>query len=575
VRAGAGDLPGWLESVRRFADVVVALDDGSTDETAEILASDPLVARVLMAPRRAGSTGWDDAANRTRLLEAAKEVAPDWVLWLDVDERIAPDDATALRGLVDHDALPGVAYGFRVFRMIGDLEHYDRAELWVYRLFAYRPGLRLPERRLHFVPVPVSIPRERWMRTSLRIQHLAGVTAERRRRRFAKYLEADPDVELQRSYDHILDEPDPASVRRWTPRSRDAPLLLGPARPAEVAPLVAGDSADLHGPALSAIVIARDDEARIERAVRSVLEQECPEPFEVIVVVSGSPSTARVVQERFGDAVRLVELERPALPGAARNAGLRVARGEFVSFPGSHVELSPGSLAARLKAHRAGNAMVTGSMLNGTRTRAGWASYFLDHSTCLPGRPSGPLSNPPVHCSYMRHHVAAGFPEDLRAGEDTVVNNRLFALGYRAFRERDIALWHHSRCTTAGRLLSHHFARGRALARITLADLDGGRPAGPTLGNLLVRYLPRRLRATRANVHAWGDGLRRPWRAALPLVVAGAAAAWGGCWYELARASARGVARRGRGPAPAGVSRGTEDGDADALAPAQAPPDGA
>ena len=38
---------GWLESARRFADAVVALDDGSTDETAFILADDPLV-RILL-----------------------------------------------------------------------------------------------------------------------------------------------------------------------------------------------------------------------------------------------------------------------------------------------------------------------------------------------------------------------------------------------------------------------------------------------------------------------------------------------------------------------------------------------
>ena len=50
---------------------------------------------------------------------------------------------------------------------------------------------------------------------------------------------------------------------------------------------------------LSAIVIAHNDETRIERTVRSVVEQECEQPFEVIVVVSGTDATAATVGETF------------------------------------------------------------------------------------------------------------------------------------------------------------------------------------------------------------------------------------------------------------------------------------
>ena len=141
-------------------------------------------------------------------------------------------------------------------------------------------------------------------------------------------------------------------------------------------------------------MISRDDEDRIERAVGSVVEQVCPEPFEVIVVTSGTDATAAIVRRRFPD-VRVVELDHPALPGEARNAGLRFARGEIASFPGSHVELLPGSLAARLRAHDQGWTMVTGTTRNGTDTAAGWAAYFLDNSSVLPDRPSEPLPDRP------------------------------------------------------------------------------------------------------------------------------------------------------------------------------------
>ena len=544
VRNGAEDLPGHLDSVARFADAVVALDDGSTDDTRAILDAHPLVERVVANPVRDSYAGWDDAANRNRLLEAAGELEepPEWVLVLDADERIDPDDAAALRAFVDGPADPAKAYGMRVFRMIDDLEHYDSAELWVFRLFAFRPGDRFPDDRLHYVPVPTSIPREDWVRTTIRIQHLSSLTEERRRARHAKYREADPDLAFQRDYENLLRAP--GALRPWAARPAGLPVVATEGGPGV-------DALDLHGldlggPVLSAIVISRNDEDRIERAVGAVVRQQVPAPFEVIVVVSGTDRTAEIVRERFPE-VKLVVLEGEALPGRARNAGLRVARGDYISFPGSHTELPQGSLAARLRAHDAGHAMVTGSMRNGTTTPAGWASYFLDHAMSLPGRPSQALGGPPAHCSYARDLVlaAGGFPEDLRAGEDTVVNRELWRRGHGAFRAQDVVLTHHSRCTTPKRLVKHHFSRGRGLGRIMLADHTDGPPLlnRRVLRRMVLDYLPDRLRRVAKSVDQWGsDTERSEYRRVRPLIAAGAVAAWAGAWSEILR-PARGKAR--------------------------------
>ena len=519
------DLPGWFRSVAPVADAVVALDDGSTDGTAEALGTHPLVERLVKNPRRDGYEGWDDAANRNRLLEAAAELEPDWVLSLDADERLDSSDATALRQFVDRDALPGLAYGFRVYRMAKD-GHYDKAGLWVYRLHAYEPAQRVPAKRLHLVPVPTAIPRSRWVRTTLRIQHLASLTEERREARFRKYREADPGHEFQDAYTNLLEPP--GELHRFEPRPPGLPVLES----------AAGDGTRVEAPGdeplLSAIVISRDDEDRIERVVRSVVSQETPQPFEVIVVTSGTDRTGEIVRERFPEAT-LVQLPRPALPGAARNAGLRLARGDYASFPGSHVELPPGSLAARMRAHEQGFAMVTGTTLNGTHTCAGWATYFLDHSTVLPGRPSEQLRGPPAHCSYARHLLVqvGGFPEDLRAGEDTVVNRELFERRYRAYRAHDVRLEHASRARTPVRLVRHHFTRGRALGRLLVDDRAAGRASNRGIRRFLARYLPDRLSRTARNVELWGGPLRRVYRRVLPLVVAGALAAWLGTVWEI------------------------------------------
>jgi glycosyltransferase involved in cell wall biosynthesis len=426
-----------------------------------------------------------------------------------------------------------------------DLEHYDRAGLWVYRLFSFEPDQHFPDRRLHFVPIPTNIPRERWVRTTFRIQHLAGLTEERRITRFEKYQQADPDNAFQHSYRDLLAPA--ADLQAWQPRPDGLPVLDVSADEVAATLEDAGQPAldeIVDRPALSAVIISRDDGDRLVRSVASVVNQECPWPFEVIVVASGAGNGAAIVREQFPD-VTVVELPRPALPGEARNAGLRLARGDYVSFPGSHVELPPGSLAARLRAHDLGYAMVTGTTLNGTLTRSGWASYFLDHSTVLPGRPSTELSSAPAHCSYRRSALVAvgGFPEDMRAGEDTVVNQELIRRGYRAYRAQDVTLVHRSPCRTPWRLLRHHFVRGRGFGRI-LRDRDAMKRRdllGRTGIRLLRRQTVQRVSVMTRNVRRWGDATTAAkYRRALPLVVGGAFAATAGTWYELLRSPSPG-----------------------------------
>jgi glycosyltransferase involved in cell wall biosynthesis len=573
VRNAAADLPGYFESAARFCDAVVALDDGSTDETREVLEACPLVEVLLTNPRRESYRGWDDATNRNRLLSAAAKLNPGWIISIDADERIDPSDAAALRDFLRWDALPSCAYGFRVFRMEQDPEHYaPQHYLWVYRLFAYEPGQSFPDQRLHFVPVPTSIPRVAWVNTTLRIQHLGGVTRARRRARFEKYRQADPRNHYQADYTNVLRGLS-GDLRRWEPRPPGLHVLPAAAKlidkPPTAGTKVYGTElyypyngyqanrtlyapptmAEVIGkpptarrtdcPGLSAIVISRNDEAHIARTVASVVNQSCPEPFEVIVVASGTDRTAEVVRQQFPE-VTLIELPRPALPGEARNAGLRVARGACVSFPGSHVELPPGSLAARLRAHRLGFSMVTGAVLNGTPTWAGWASYFLDHAANLPGQPVTVLDGPPAHCSYALEPLLelGGFPEDLRVGEDTTVNTALFRRGYVAYRDPRIQLTHHSPCCNVWRLVRHHFVRGRGFGRITLWNTaKGSSLLNRRFFNVhLLRYLPRRLRWTSRQVWRWGSSeYRRRYVLVLPFVTAGSVAAWLGMWFEILR----------------------------------------
>jgi len=300
---------------------------------------------------------------------------------------------------------------------------------------------------------------------------------------------------------------------------------------------------DLCRPTLSVIVISQNDKGRIQEVMDALVQQKLEQSFEVILVNSGNDGTAEFVKERYPE-VRVIHLSEPALPGKARNAGLQIARGDYVSFPGSHIILPPDSLQHRVDAHGKGYAMVTGTVVNGTRSWAGWASYFLDHWIALPGRPSMQLEVAPAHCSYMMGPLKAigGFPEDRRTGEDTVVNNWLFELGHKAYFSSNIVITHKSPCANPFILVRHHYLRGRGFGRM-LWEYPGPQKTHKfrfrRIRWLMTKYPLKRIFHITKDVIRWGKPMRGHFLLSFPLVLAGTMSAALGAVSFLLRPEGR------------------------------------
>ena len=112
------------------------------------------------------------------------------------------------------------------------------------------------------------------------------------------------------------------------------------------------ETAQAQGPWVSVVTPCYKQAHFLGDCVRSVLEQRGEGvDIEVIVVDDGSPDDVAAAVGPFGEAVRYVRQANAGL-AAARNAGARLARGEWLIFLDSDDRLRPGALAAHAAAAR-------------------------------------------------------------------------------------------------------------------------------------------------------------------------------------------------------------------------------
>lgn len=84
---------------------------------------------------------------------------------------------------------------------------------------------------------------------------------------------------------------------------------------------------------VSIIITAYNYEKYIERAVRSCLDQSLQNSqYEIIVVNDCSTDNTKKILENYADEIRVFHLEKNSGLSAARNFGVKKAKGQFVVF---------------------------------------------------------------------------------------------------------------------------------------------------------------------------------------------------------------------------------------------------
>ncbi|WP_354191315.1 glycosyltransferase family A protein [Arthrobacter sp. UYCu712] len=199
----------------QHVDGVVALDDGSTDESLKLLTSAACITKVIRIHPE-DKSGWNEPRNRELLVTAGQALGASWFVAYDADER--PDSRLwgQWKLLTDEADASGAIGISQPLREIWDRpDHYRCDGVWgrkrkvsIFRNLGRDHQFDPAQWHGEWYPAQF-LGTDRFLLTDLNLYHLKMLHAADREQRMRRYLRLDPDRRFQETgYEYLVDEAD-------------------------------------------------------------------------------------------------------------------------------------------------------------------------------------------------------------------------------------------------------------------------------------------------------------------------------------------------------------------------------
>lgn len=218
VRNGVPYLDKYFKNIEEFADGVVFVEDGSTDNTYDVIKNHPLTKHVIRNPKRDSYTGWNASKNLHRLTEYVKTEMKDydWILYMAIDEVIHPTHRIKDLMNFDHKGDFGFIFSFHsagedekgylpsgphkfVYSQEIPTRRFEHPRMWQNKSHYTIHHTGKP---LHTLEVPMQL--KECFASGCLLIHRSSSTYDKRKERYDKYTkELDPNNRYQASYENI------------------------------------------------------------------------------------------------------------------------------------------------------------------------------------------------------------------------------------------------------------------------------------------------------------------------------------------------------------------------------------
>ena len=309
-----GNIIECLDATARFADGIVVLSDGSTDDTVAICQAHPKVLEVRHYDRP-----FDERRDRNELIDMAREHGADWIISVDDDEIfcMTRERVVKLMTLQDPHAK---SFLFKWYTFWDDARRTYRndgifGEMMGFRLCKLDPGRGIylgNAQGLHCGNIPI-LPDHNRRITNIRVKHYGYQSAERREAKY-QFLEGI-DTDRNRmligadNYEHVRAEH--VTLRAWE---------------------------DFDGVSLN--VITKNEGKRL----MAFLEFWEPWVDEIVIVDTGSTDDTVRIARKFTDKVSTLRFTNGLDLAAARNQALANSSYRWVLAMDPDEEIDPSIL---------------------------------------------------------------------------------------------------------------------------------------------------------------------------------------------------------------------------------------